>query len=160
MLGLKAVQTAPSTGPRLSGQRLVQHLLDLALDHAAHGRQQQAELELDTHRILTDSNAAVGTAALEFQGVAVPAITHVVLAGQALGQTLGLFAGAVATEGMRSFDTNAGHDNSLNWQRAARLRHEVTSLYQPTARPGTQARQRLQCKIGRASSRERDKITV
>ena len=47
-----------------SGQVFVQCPLDLALDAAAHGREQQAQLDLDPHPGIAHFDRAIGTAAL------------------------------------------------------------------------------------------------
>src|SRR5690606_18518864 len=113
-------------------QMIVDVLFVLALDRAAQQGEQQAELELHAHAVVADGDSAVRTAALELQGIATPAVLHVVLAGQALGQRLGLLASGGEAEGMGAFDGDAGHARLL-------LRPCVTRLYQlrpaPRQRP-------------------------
>src|SRR5690606_37336279 len=95
-----------------SGQRLIQRPFDLALNAAAHGREQQAEVEQHLDAVLAHLDTAVRAAAFDRQHIALPLTAHAELAGQARRQLVGLFAGHRAAEIVGTFNDDLGHDDS------------------------------------------------
>src|SRR5690606_36671299 len=104
-------------GSSESGQLAVQRGLDLLLQRPAHGRQQQAQAQLDAHLALVDGDVALHAAALDLQLIAAPLAAQLILPGQALGQRLDLVADGLATELMSAFDANRGHRGLLGKQK-------------------------------------------